>query len=439
MSKVALVSLGCAKNLVDSEVMVGYLEKAGYEFAPELEHADYIIINTCGFIGPAKKEAEDSFEKAIEAKSKSKHQKIIAAGCYVERNTEALKERYPEIDIWTGINDFHHIVQIIEGKPYQASAKCFLYDHESPRFLSTPSSWAYVKISEGCSHKCSFCAIPFIKGSYQSRSIDSIVAEVSRMISFGIEEINLISQDSTYYGRDKGLNEGLSMLLEGLLQVQGLEWIRILYTYPEEISDRLLETMQDDRICPYIDSPFQHADQSILKKMRRGMDSSKSLKLIDKMRQLIPEVAIRTSFIVGFPGEGQREFDNLKNFVKAAKFDHLGVFTYSLEEGTDSYFLGDPIPEDMKEERRQNIMELQAGITEKNNKKYLNTSQDVLLEGRLTQDPSVLAGRTRFQAPEVDGLVFMEANGVDSDRIGSIIKVKITDTDVYDLYGNIVE
>lgn len=439
MTKVALVSLGCAKNLVDSEVMVGYLEKAGYEFVPGMEQSDYIIINTCGFIKPARKEAEESFKNAIEVKRKSKQKKIVAVGCYIQRNADALKEKYPEIDIWTGINDFHHIVQIIEESPYQASEKCYLYDHESPRFLSTPSSWAYVKISEGCSHHCSFCTIPVIKGPYQSRDIVSVAAEVREMTSKNIKEINLISQDSTYYGRDKGMKEGLSLLLQELLQIQDLEWIRILYTYPEEISDCLLEIMQEEKICPYIDSPFQHADRSILKKMRRGMDSTRSLKLIERIRKLIPDVALRTSLIVGFPGEGKPQFENLLNFVKEARFDHMGVFTYSWEKETASYSFTDPIPDKVKEERRQNLMELQAGISAEINKTYINTLQGVLLEGHLTQDPSVLVGRTRFQAPEVDGVVFIDKNGVDSREIVNILKVEITDCDTYDLYGNIAE
>lgn len=439
MKKIALISLGCAKNLVDSEVMLGYLEKEGYEFVPELQESDCIIINTCGFIQPARKEAEEYFESAIEVKRKSPQKKIVAVGCYIQCNVDVLREKFPEIDIWTGINDFHHIVQLIEERPFQASEKCFLYDHNSLRLLSTPPAWAYLKISEGCSHNCSFCAIPFIKGPYQSRDIASIVTEVHNLTSKSIKEINLISQDSTYFGRDLGMKEGLSLLLQELLQIHDLEWIRILYTYPEELSDRLLEIMQERKVCPYIDSPFQHADRTILKKMQRGMDSQRSLKLIEKIRKLIPDVALRTSLIVGFPGEGKPQFENLLNFVEEARFDHLGVFTYSPEDETASYSLGDPIPDHIKEKRRQNLMEIQAGISAEINASYIKTLQDVLIEGHLTQDPSVLVGRTRFQAPEVDGVVFIDKNNAHSGELGNIMKVEITDSETYDLYGNIAE
>lgn len=437
MKKVALISLGCAKNLVDSEVMLGYLEKEGYAIGTKKEEADIIIINTCGFIQPAKKEALDTLKEAIDLKKKEKGKKIIAAGCYVQRNKETLKKTFPEIDSWMGVNDFDMIVQIVEEKPFESASNCFLYDHASPRLLSTPRTWTYVKISEGCSHQCSFCAIPAIKGPYHSRRISSITQEVTVLVSNGIKEINLVSQDSTYFGRDLGLEDGLTQLLRELFQIQNLDWIRVLYGYPEEISDSLLEIMQEQKICSYLDIPFQHSDQQIIKNMKRGLDGPKALRLIQNIRKKLPDVALRTSLIVGFPGEGKNEFENLKCFVKEARFDHLGVFSYSHEEATDCFPLGNPIQEEVKNRRRDKILEIQTDISYQNNAKYLNCEIDVLIEGHLKQDPSVLVGRGRFQAPEVDGVVFVDSAEKSRDIINIIQKVEITDREVYDLYGTL--
>ena len=435
MEKVALISFGCAKNLVDSEVMLGYLEKAGYTFVTTPGEADIVIFNTCGFIEPAKQEARGALKEAVAFKKKGK--KTVAVGCYVERYKERLMKKYPEIDVWLGVNDFDKIVQAIEGKPFKKSQHCFLYDHASPRYIQTPPSWAYVKISEGCSHECSFCAIPFIKGPYRSRSVSSILKEVEKLSSRGVKEINLISQDTTYFGRDQGLEDGLSFLLKKLLKIQEIEWIRILYGYPEEISDSLLEVMQEERICSYLDIPFQHSDSKIIKKMKRGMDGRRALKLIQKLRKKLPDIALRTSLVVGFPGEGKKEFEDLEKFVREAKFDHLGVFTYSKEEGTDCYGLGDPVRETVKRKRSDKIMETQAEISFETNKKYLNQSLDVLIEGIPKENPDILIGRGRFQAPEVDGMILIDAPGKWEKVVNTIQKVEITGGDVYDLYGKL--
>lgn len=437
MKKIALVSLGCAKNLVDSEVMLGIIEKQGYALVPDIEKADIIVINTCGFIHPARVEARDVIEKAVRIKNKSKNKKIIVTGCYVQRNLGSLEKAYPEVDVWTGVTDFDKIISIIEGKPYERAQDCFLYDHTTPRHLSTPPSWAYIKISEGCSHACSFCAIPLIKGPYRSRRIPSIVEEVGRLISKGIKEINLVSQDSTYYGRDLGLKEGLAHLLEKLLAIDNLGWIRVLYSYPEEITEPLLDIMCDKRICSYLDIPFQHSDLSIVKRMKRGFDGARSLKLLEHIRHKIPDVAIRTSLIVGFPGEGKREFDDLETFVAQARLDHLGVFTYSPEEGTGCVEMGDPVKENVKLKRKNRIMDIQAGISFANNKKYVGRVMDVLIEGTLKQDRNLLIGRGQFQAPEVDGVVFITSPNKDPDIFNTIQKVEITEPDVYDLYGKL--
>ncbi len=434
---IALVSLGCAKNLVDSEVMLGYLLQSGnYILETEPTQADIIIVNTCGFIQPARDEAEQHFREALLLKREKPHLMIVATGCYVQKDLISLKQQYPEIDLWTGVYDFHHIVQLIEDRPYDPEEHCFLYDHASPRLLSTPPSWAYVKISEGCSHHCTFCTIPRIKGPYRSRNIDSIVQEARRMADQGIREINLISQDSTYYGRDLSLKEGLALLLEGLEKIPDLSWIRVLYSYPEEISDRLLDTMSSDKICSYIDSPFQHAAPTLVRRMRRGLDGTHALKLISKIRRRLPDVALRTSLIVGFPGEGPEEFEQLKDFVREADFDHLGVFTYSHEKDAPSFAWGDEIPAREKEQRRQEIMEIQAGISARRLKRYVGTRIPVLLDGRLRGDQGILVGRTQNQAPEVDGVVLIsppEGPGP-ADVIQS---VEILRSDVYDLYGTL--
>ena len=437
MKKVALISFGCAKNLVDSEVMLGYLEKAGYTFVTNPGEADIVIFNTCGFIEPAKQEARGALKEAVAFKKEGK--KTVAVGCYVERYKERLMKKYPEIDVWLGVNDFDKIVQAIEGKPFKKSQHCFLYDHASPRYIQTPPSWTYVKISEGCSHECSFCAIPFIKGPYRSRSVSSILKEVEKLSSRGLKEINLISQDTTYFGRDQGLEDGLSFLLKELLKVQGIEWIRILYGYPEEISDSLLEVMQEERICSYLDIPFQHSNSRIIKKMKRGMDGRRALKLIQKLREKLPDIALRTSLVVGFPGEDKREFEDLEKFVQEARFDHLGVFTYSKEEGTDCFDFGDPVKESMKKKRRDKIMAIQSEISFENNKKYLNQSLDVLIEGIPKENPDILIGRGRFQAPEVDGMILIDAPGKWEKVVNTIQKVEITGGDVYDLYGKLAK
>jgi ribosomal protein S12 methylthiotransferase len=437
MEKVALISFGCAKNLVDSEVMLGYLEKAGYTFVTTPGEADIVIFNTCGFIEPAKQEARGALKEAVALKKKGK--KTVAVGCYVERYKERLMKKYPEIDAWLGVNDFDKIVQAIEGKPFKKSQHCFLYDHASPRYIQTPPSWTYVKISEGCSHECSFCAIPLIKGPYRSRSVSSILKEVEKLSYRGVKEINLISQDTTYFGRDQGLEDGLSLLLKELLKVQEIEWIRILYGYPEEISDSLLGVMQEERICSYLDIPFQHSNSRIIKKMKRGMDGRRALKLIQKLREKLPDIALRTSLVVGFPGEGKREFEDLEKFVQEARFDHLGVFTYSKEEGTDCFDFGDHVKESIKKKRRDKIMAIQSEISFENNKKYLNQSVDVLIEGIPKENSDILISRGRFQAPEVDGMIFIDAPRKWEKVVNTIQKVEITGGDVYDLYGKLAK
>ena len=437
MKKVSLITFGCAKNLVDSEVMAGYLGQAGFEFVEDPKNADIIILNTCGFIQPSKDEAEDAIQDALSLKKKSGSQRIVVAGCYSERYEPILRERYPDIDAWLGVKDFDKIVKVVEGKGFSASDRTYLYSHKTPRAISTPASWAYLKISEGCSHQCAFCSIPLIKGAYRSRPTSSIVKEARHLVSRGVREINLISQDTTYFGRDKGRPEGLARLLEELVKIRELEWIRILYGYPEEITDALVEVMQEPKICSYLDIPFQHSDPVLIQKMKRAMNGPRALELLEKIRKKLSPVAIRTSIIVGFPGEGRREFEDLRAFVKEAEFDHLGVFTYSKEDGTDAYALGDPVEESIKQRRRDQIMEIQAGISSKKMKAYVGRTVDILIEGIWKDDPRFLIGRGRFQAPEVDGVIFARPVEQWNPALGPIQKVEITDTEVYDLHGKL--
>ncbi|MBN1273619.1 MAG: 30S ribosomal protein S12 methylthiotransferase RimO [Candidatus Aminicenantes bacterium] len=438
MKKIALITFGCAKNLVDSEVMLGHLKNKGFISVSFPEDAEVIILNTCGFILPAKLEAREALAEAVSLKKKDPSKKIIAVGCYVQRYKEIIRRDFPEIDVLLGVAAYDRIVDAIKGKQVNGFDGTFLYSHESPRHLSTPPGWTYVKISEGCSHRCSYCAIPLIKGPYRSRPPDSIRKEVETLVSSGIKEINLISQDTTYYGRDLGQKEGLVELLYKLLKIKNLGRIRILYGYPEEVTDFLLDIMQEKKICSYLDIPFQHSHPEIIKKMGRGMDREKALALIEKIRKKIPDMALRTSLIVGFPGEGKNEFNHLLDFVRTARFDHIGAFTYSPEENTRAFPLGDPVSAHTKRKRRETLLGLQAGISAENNKKYLHKILPVLVDGPYHKDSSILLGRTSFQAPEVDGMVIMSAPSKTIKTAGTFQKVEIIETDVYDLFGEIV-
>jgi ribosomal protein S12 methylthiotransferase len=437
MKKVALVSLGCAKNLVDSEVMLGCLKKAGYSFVSRPREADIVIVNTCGFIQPARDEAERAIRTALRLKQRDPRKKIVAAGCYVERDEAALKERFPGVDAWTGVRSFDRIAGILAGRPAPRADRAFLYSDASPRLISTSGTWAYIKVSEGCSHRCGFCSIPLIKGPYVSRSAASIIREARVLAGLGIKEVNLISHDTTFYGRDRGVRNGLVKLIERLARLRGIEWLRFLYGYPEEITDPLLEIMTGDKVCRYLDIPFQHADAGLVKAMKRSMDGARALDLLAKIRDRVPGVAVRTSLIVGFPGEGRKEFESLKRFVEKARFDHLGVFTYSPEKGTDSFARAETVGPEEKEKRRAEIMTIQSGLSLARNKNYVGEVMDVLIERRPVQGTRTLTGRTRFQAPEVDGRVLLRLPGGASPSLPPIVKAEITSAGPYDLRGRL--
>jgi ribosomal protein S12 methylthiotransferase len=436
--RIAVISLGCAKNLVDSEVMLGCLKRAGWAPVPRAEDADVVVVNTCGFIGPARAEAEETLENVLRLKRADPHKKIVAAGCYVERDRAGLQARFPRVDAWTGVRSFDEIVAIVDDLPVARRDRTFLYSDASPRLVTTSGSWAYVKISEGCSHRCGFCAIPLIKGPYISRTMSSIFREARTLSGLGVKEIVLISHDTTWFGRDRGLRDGLSRLLESLARIRDVAWLRFLYGYPEEITGRLLDVMAGAKICRYFDIPFQHADPGILKIMKRGMDGGRALRLLDRIRTKLPEAAIRTSLIVGFPGEGKREFVALRRFVEAARFDHLGVFAYSPENGTPAWGLRDTVSPEEKEDRRGEIMEIQAGISLAHNRSRLGRTIDVLVEGPDPATPGLWNGRARFQAPEVDGLVRFALPAGTAEPPSAIVGVKLDAAGAYDLFGRLV-
>lgn len=438
-STVCLINLGCAKNLVDSEVLLGQLATSGYVPYPDLEKADIIIINTCGFIEPSRQESQRAIRLALK-KKKSFPSKIVGViGCYVEMAKEQLSRCFPQVDFWLGVKELGSLLEAIEGNKIKCSRYSFLYDDRMPRILSTPSVWAYVKIAEGCSHKCSFCTIPSIKGPYRSRSMASIVREVKDLVELGVKEVNLISQDTTYFGRDRFKRSQLSRLLEELIKIPKLTWIRWLYGFPEEVDDSLIAVMTDRKICPYFDLPFQHSHPQVLRQMRRGFSGHQALQLMAKIRKKIPDAVFRTSLIVGFPGEGQREFQDLLNFVREAEFDHLGVFLYSREKGTTAYKLGDPVPLEEKKRRKELIMSLQAEISRKKLSRFLGQRLEVLFDGTSNRQKTIFYGRSRYQAPEVDGVVKVTNFKNRKPPFPGIYLVEIIGYGQYDLRGKIID
>lgn len=435
---VCLINLGCAKNLVDSEVVLGQLATSGYTPLADLNKAEIILINTCGFIKDAREESHKVIRQALKQKRLHPSKIIGIIGCYVEMAREELSLLFPQVDFWLGVKELDRVVKAIKGEKIRPQRLSFLYNEKMPRILSTPPVWAYVKIAEGCSHSCSFCTIPYIKGPYRSRSIASIVREVRQLADLGIKEINLISQDTTYFGRDQGKKSKLVRLLEELIKIPRIAWIRWLYGFPEEIEDSLLEIMADPRVCPYFDLPFQHSHRRVLRLMRRGFEGRQAIKLIAKIRRKIPNAAIRTSLIVGFPGEGREEFKDLVNFVREAEFDHLGVFMYSREPGTPAYALGDPVNLDEKRKRRDEIMQLQAEISSKRLRRFVGQRLEILLDGSSNREKIILFGRSRYQAPEVDGVVKIPWVKASNLPPAPLALVEITGCGRYDLRGSLV-
>ncbi len=435
---VSLVSLGCPKNLVDSEVILGILSKAGYSILPHPLDAEIIIVNTCSFIQDATREAIETILQLAHYKKKGRCRLLIVSGCLPQRYGKTLEKEFPEVDLFVGTGDFKNLPEILSRKQKVRSflsQPTFLYDDKTPRILSTPSFYAYLKIAEGCSNRCTFCTVPKIRGPYRSRKIRSVLREAGRLADQGVQEIILIAQDTTAYGRDLGDGTNLEKLLKRLIEVDGLRWIRLLYSYPKPdyFSVGLLELMaKKEKICPYLDLPIQHIDDEILKRMGRKTRGHEIYSLLEKVKTALPEASLRTSLIVGFPGEKERHFRALLEFIEKVQFDHLGAFKYSSEEGTPASRLAGSVPEGVKEERLGVLMDLQKEISLKKYRTLVGRSVEVLVEAN-DRRKNLLRGRLKTQAPEIDGSVFLKGKA----RPGDWVEARITKALPYDLIGRI--
>jgi ribosomal protein S12 methylthiotransferase len=477
--RIGFVSLGCPKNLVDSEVMMGLLDRAGAEMTSRPETADILVVNTCSFIDKAKQESIDTILQMAQHKLSGKARKLIVAGCLVERYRDEILKNMPEVDAVVGTGELEAILaaagldtpsappqspQLFSILPSSTSrpegdlresqgrftreqwegaeAKLpqYLYDHTTPRLLATQKSSAYIKIAEGCDHPCSFCVIPNLRGKFRSRRFESVVAEAEQLVAQGVRELTLIGQDTTCYGEDLGMKDGLAQLLDSLARIPDLKWLRFLYAYPNKVTGRLLETIaRHDNICKYLDMPLQHASAAVLKSMRRGGNADIFLKTIERVRATVPDVAIRTTFITGFPGESEADFAVLSDFVRAAQLDWLGVFSYSDEEGSGAFHLGDKVPARTIEARRRSLMRLQQSISRKSRARLVGRRFDLLVEGPSEETPLLWDGRTQHQAPEIDGKVYINDFGpFEQLNPGQFYQCEITESQDYDLVGRII-
>jgi ribosomal protein S12 methylthiotransferase len=446
LGNVAFVTLGCAKNQVDSEVMVGVLRKEGFEIVPDLKSADVIVVNTCGFLESAIQESIDAVLNAAEYRKEGRLRRLIVAGCMVERFKGDIATALPEVDAFLAINDILQVGEVAKGSDFsilkEAGRPYFLYDDAMPRGLSTAGHYAYVKISEGCNRPCTFCIIPKIRGTMRSRELDSVVNEVKSLVAQGVKEINLVAQDLTAFGSDSSTKDSsIELLLKRLDAESGATWIRLLYAYPLGIKESLLKTIVAlPTVCDYLDIPLQHVSESVLRNMKRPLGKYSPATLTDFMKQTAPEIALRTTFIVGFPGETLADVDELSAFVGKGYFHSAGVFCYSKEEGTESFDLTGQISKKDKERRRKSVMESQQHAVGRMLEKYINTTHEVILEGDPPQTELLLTGRTCFQAPEVDGVTLI--NDIDPEIVlqkGDLYKVEITEILGYDLVGRIVD
>lgn len=439
---VCLTSLGCPKNLVDSEVILGLLSKEGYSLTTDPAKAEIIIVNTCSFIQDATKEAIETIFHLSQYKKEGRCHLLIVSGCLPQRYGKKLEKELPEVDLFVGTGDFQRLPEILTQTRKQKSflsGPPFLYDEMTPRILSTPSFIAYLKIAEGCSKTCTFCTVPKIRGPYRSRSLRSVFEEARNLAHQGVKELILIAQDTTAYGEDLGDGVNLETLLKSLVNVEGIRWIRTLYSYPKPdyFTEGLLKLVaQEEKICPYFDLPIQHIDNTILKRMGRRSRGREIQSLLQKIKTFIPGVSLRSSLIVGFPGEKENHFKALLDFVEQVEFDHLGAFKYSSEEGTPASRLPDLIPESVKEERLRILMELQKKISLKKCKGMVGRKMEVLVEEHNSQRSvlgGVLRGRLQTQAPEIDGCVFLRGEA----RPGDWVEARITQALPYDLIGEI--
>jgi ribosomal protein S12 methylthiotransferase len=482
--KVGFVSLGCPKNLVDSEVMMGLLARAGAELTRRAEDADVIVVNTCSFIESAQQESVNTILEMAGHKTGGKARKLVVAGCLVERFRDQIRKDIPEVDAVVGTGELENILAaagieapapkndspfvVLPSRPEGDARKAqgrfsreswaresrsgeswtgaigdlpnYLYDDATPRILATPRHMAYIKIAEGCDHPCTFCIIPQLRGQFRSRRFESVIAEAERLAQCGVREITLIGQDTTCYGEDFGLKDGLALLLEKLAHVEDLRWIRFLYAYPNKITGKLLETIaQHEKICSYMDVPLQHASATVLKRMKRGGGADVFLRSVAKMRRTIPDLTLRTSFIVGFPGETEKEFEELCDFVREAQFDWMGAFAYSDQDGAQAFGLDKKLSPREIERRRKHLMSIQRQISKKKKKTLIGLEFDLLLEGESEESELLLEGRTPMHAPEIDGKVFINDFPEESTpQPGQFYRCQITEAYDYDLVARIV-
>jgi ribosomal protein S12 methylthiotransferase len=444
MTKVGFVSLGCPKNLVDSEVMMGILARGGYELTPRADEAEVLVVNTCSFIEAAQKESVDAILEMAEHKKFGAAKKLIVAGCLVERYRAQILEQVPEVDAIVGTGEVERILEAVEGdlRMLPAVAPAFLYHDLTPRVLTTPRHAAYIKIAEGCDHPCTFCIIPQLRGKFRSRRFESVVREAQNLAASGAREITLIGQDTTSYGEDLGLRNGLAQLLARLAQVEDLLWVRFLYAYPNRVTQKLLDTLASHpRIARYMDMPLQHASRNMLARMKRGSHGDAFLKLLERIRATIPGVSLRTSFIVGFPGETESDFAELCDFVRAAKLDWMGVFEYSDVDNAASFPLADKVAAATITDRRNQLMAIQKKISRENLRAKKGITAIALVEGPSKDNPLVWEARLQGMAPEIDGKVYLtdiEVAGQAAET-GDVARVEITKSDNYDLIARVVE
>ncbi|MDK9705863.1 MAG: 30S ribosomal protein S12 methylthiotransferase RimO [Desulforhopalus sp.] len=438
-----LVSQGCAKNLVDSEVILGSMDMRGWKLTEDPVEASVLIINTCGFIQGAVEEAIGEIFELVKIKERYPEKRIIVVGCLVQRYKEQLAVDLPEVDLFVGTEGPVELAGLLEqlenglmNQRLLLPAR-FLMSSDTPRKISTPFFRAWLKITEGCNNRCSYCMIPMIRGELRSRAIDDLVREAQRLEIHGVKELSLIAQDSTAYGNDLGLGISLETLLEQLLEKTSIPWIRLLYLYPTGVTDQLLDLLaKNERIVPYLDIPMQHVNTTVLRAMNRRYTSSDLLRLVERIRSRVPNIALRTTFLVGFPGETEKAFREIEEFMRKVEIDHVGVFAYANEEGAPSEKFTKQVSEKVKNKRKNHLLAIQAELSAKIQKKYVGRIEPVLVEGLSSETDLLLQGRTKYQAPEVDGIVFIN-DGVANP--GDIVNVAITDSQVYDLVGGIVE
>jgi ribosomal protein S12 methylthiotransferase len=440
-NKINFISLGCPRNLVDSEVMLGILLQAGYEVAPTLEEADYIVINTCGFLEASRKESMDTVQETLNARKKTA--KLIVTGCMVQTHSDQLKKEYPGIDYLLGSGDLNGIlaaVQSTQKGELITTARSYLEAGEVPRRLSTPKHYAYLKIAEGCRKRCAYCIIPTIKGPLKSKSKEQVLKEFNLLLNQGVQEIILIAQDLGDYGKEQGSKNlaALLDLIKGMLAVDRPFWLRLLYLYPDEITDDLIALMKSDkRICHYLDMPIQHINNQILKSMHRATSKEDIIAIIAKLRKEIPDVVIRTSLIVGFPGETEEQFEELVQFIQDYPLDNVGIFKFSREPGSHAYSLPDQIPEEVKNQRYHRLMQVQKKIVKKQLKKMVGKKLSVFVEGYHPESNLLMMGRTYGQCPDIDGQVIIN-DGRKVKKFGHLHTVEITDISDYDLIGKVL-